>query len=61
MKRDKQKGNPTITYISNEGRFGIDITINKKNKSFYVSGWYDTFVGIHGEDIKLEEFLELFK
>jgi hypothetical protein len=37
-----------------------DITINKKNRSFYVSGWYDGCVGIQGAEIKLDDFIKLF-
>ena len=40
---------------------GIQIEINKKDKSFYISGWYDQIAGIQGDTIKLDEFLELFK
>ena len=64
---EKKKGRQTIIRICDPGyhdgfaHSGIQIEINKKDKSFYISGWYDQIAGIQGDTIKLDEFLELFK
>jgi len=57
----KLKGKQTTIYIGDSKFSGIDITINKKNRSFYVSGWYDSFVGIEGGEILLDDFIKLFE
>lgn len=35
---------------------GISIEYIKSRDTFYVSGWYDTFVGIEGHEISRAEF-----
>ena len=57
---EQKKGKQTVIYINGDSFSGIDITINKKNRSFYVSGWYDGCVGIEGAEIKLDDFIKLF-
>lgn len=60
MEIKQSKGKQTVIYIGDSRHSGIDITINKKNRSFYVSGWYDGCVGIQGAEIKLDDFIKLF-
>lgn len=59
---EQVKGQQTTLWICDPDwkHSGISITLNKKNRSFYVSGWYDSFVGIDGAEIKLDDFIELF-
>lgn len=62
MKVFKKRKQQTRIYIgdSNESS-GIDITINKSKRTFYVSGWYDSMVGIQGEEISIDEFIKFFE
>lgn len=60
MEIKQQKGKQTVIYIGDSKYSGVDITINKKKRSFYVSGWYDGCVGIQGAEIKLDDFIKLF-
>ena len=39
---------------------GIDLTFNKEKKTILVSGWYNCFCKIWGEEISLKEILDLF-
>jgi len=62
MKIEDKNGRKTIIIKAFEdSHSGISIEINKGKKTFYVSGWYDTFGGIQGDEIKLEDFLKLFE
>jgi hypothetical protein len=38
---------------------GIDITWTKSRQSLWISGWYDSFVGIEGQSVSLREFFDL--
>jgi len=40
---------------------GVELTINKSERSIQVSGWYDNIYGIEGGDIKLEDIIRLFE
>lgn len=39
---------------------GISISIGKTKGTLYVSGWYDSVVGIQGAELPLRSLLELF-
>lgn len=45
-------------YFGSSDRAGIDIQFNKKQSTIYISGWYDSCVGIEGEELSLKEFFE---
>ncbi len=46
-------------YISNSNNSnGVDITWTKSRQTLYISGWYDSFVGIQGEEFTLKDFFE---
>jgi hypothetical protein len=38
---------------------GIQIEYTKSRKSLYICGWYDSFVGIDGTALTLEQFFKL--
>jgi len=59
---EAKRGKQTTVWITDPDwkHSGISIAINKKNRSFYVSGWYDSFIGIDGAEIKLDDFIRLF-
>lgn len=44
--------------ISKYGSAGITIEYVKSRDVFYISGWYDSIVGIGGEEISRAEFEE---
>lgn len=48
----KQRIDITDEYSSS----GISITYVKSRKTLWVSGWYDSFVGIQGRSLSLAEF-----
>lgn len=59
----KKVGNQKVLY-SNPGYFansGIDITVNKKKKSFTIGAWYDSCVGIQSQEITIQELIDLLK
>ena len=60
-RRNQMEFKRNILYIGHGDRAGIDISYNRSKQSFYISGWYDTMVGIEGEEISLKELLEVFK
>jgi hypothetical protein len=37
---------------------GIDVTFVRSRGKLYISGWYDSFVGIEGEELSLSEFFK---
>jgi len=53
--------NPLIINTDNRGYSGIQIDYVKTRKTFFVSGWYNSCVGIQGREITLKELLEHFK
>lgn len=57
----KEKGKQTTIYIGDSRSSGIAIEINKKKKTLYIHGWYDSLVGIAGDEIKLSDLIDLFK
>ena len=56
----KEKGKQTVLQTPNK-HSGIQITVNKKRKSLHFFAWYDSFVGIEGADLTLEDIVQLFK
>ena len=40
-------------------RSGIQIEYTKSRKSLHVCGWYDSFVGIEGTALTLDQFFKL--
>jgi hypothetical protein len=52
---------PKTLYIGGSGNYsGITIEYIKSKKLFYISGFYDSCVGIEGKYISLKEFIEYF-
>lgn len=50
---------PKTIYIPRYAKFsGINITWTPSTRSLYISGWYDTIVGIPGESMTLREFFD---
>jgi hypothetical protein len=48
---------PKTLYVGNCIRNGIDITWTRsREKQLYISGWYDSCVGIEGEELSLRYF-----
>ena len=43
----------------NDQRSGISVTFVRSRGTLYISGWYDSFVGIEGEGVTLSEFFRL--
>lgn len=54
-------GNQTAFVTDRPGNSGIKIIINKKDQSITVYGWYDSFVGIEGGTISMEEIQEAIR
>ena len=48
----------TTFYIANGRSSGIDVTYIKRRNVIRISGWYDTCVGIEGQEFDLQEFLD---
>jgi hypothetical protein len=44
--------------VSDHSHEGISIRWTRSRGALYVSGWYDGFVGIQGEEVPLREFLQ---
>lgn len=61
MKIIKNKVRQTVIQLGDSTYSGIDITINKSKKTLYISGFYDSFCGIQGEEIKLDDLINLFE
>jgi hypothetical protein len=60
------KGKSKILYISDEkinpehnGSSGIDITYIKSRDTLWISGWFDSCVGLGGVEITVDKFCEL--
>jgi hypothetical protein len=49
---------PKTLYISEgySNSTGIRVTYTKSRRAVYISGWYDSFVGIDGKEFTLKEF-----
>ena len=45
-------------YFGKSERAGIDIEFTRKSGIVRVGGWYDSMVGIEGEEMPLREFLD---
>lgn len=52
---------PTTIYLSDDNNSGIDITYTQCNEELSIGGWYDSFVGIENNQIKLIDFLKKLK
>jgi hypothetical protein len=48
----------TAYFPENSDRSGIDITFTKSRNHIYISGWYDTNVGIESTGLTLKEFFD---
>lgn len=51
---------PTVLYVTDWKiqRSGIAIAWTRTSQKISVSGWYDSCVGIEGQDFSLREFLD---
>ena len=55
---------PTTLWLPREatapqsGHSGIAITWTKTARRIDISGWYDSYVGIHGDAMSLREFFD---
>jgi len=59
IRRDKTGA--TALFTKEGGNCGISIHVNKGKRTFHISGWYDSMVGLPGADISLEELEGLLK
>ena len=55
----KKVANQIELYSPGSDGSGINITVNKKKKTFHISGWYDSYAGIQGGEISLEALQKL--
>lgn len=50
---------PTKFYVPKDARSsGMSVTFTKSTQKIYISGWYDTIVGIQGETMTLKELFD---
>lgn len=63
VKQEKKRGKPARIDIRNGtwASSGITIEYVKSTKTFYISGWYDNYVGIEGAAISKDELFKLLE
>ena len=55
---EPKQGQPRSVYFTTEyGNSGIQIEYVKSTDTFYISGWYDSMVGIEGGVVSRSELL----
>lgn len=52
-----QRGASKMLRFSQGGRSGVEVAYVKSRGVLRIGGWYDSFVGIEGEEISLRDFL----